>query len=145
MLLPDWDFRCQILSVMRKKCSIPQQCAALCHQGHKVSLLLPCLKKLVYFCFNHYLITIPLKLKAILEDRELNGPQQNVTQGGPWVSTLLHIMTYLNKANSNPSQGWIRLLKKRWFSLFLWDHIIWGPTDSAVSRSHWHHMETVWE
>ena len=38
--------RCQILSVIKKKCSSPSPCAACCHQGYKVSLLLPFSKSL---------------------------------------------------------------------------------------------------
>lgn len=50
----------QILSV-RRKCSTSNP-GWDCHQGHKVSLLLPCLTNSFKLCFNHYLITVDPEL-----------------------------------------------------------------------------------
>ena len=58
-MLPDQDFRCQILSVVM----FQNFCVAFGHQAYGVLLLLSCLTK----CFNHHLITVTPELKAILE------------------------------------------------------------------------------
>ena len=75
------------------------------------------LKKSVNICFNHYLIIIVPKLKAILEGNELNGPKQDVTQCRSSVSNLMHFRTYLIKASLSPFQGHTGLTKRR-FPLF---------------------------
>ena len=100
------------------------------------------LKTTVNVCFNHSLIIIAATLKAVLEGNELNGPKQDVTQCRPSVSNLLHSRTYLIKASLSPFQGY-RADEGRVF--FLWDGIIWGRANSAASRSHWHHMQTVYK